>query len=113
MKTNEFVNNYIMHDSLIESIRTESDNTTVIMIINFAFWMQKGYKETDPETGLLKVTFHNVSEFVCPDDLPLNETSILKTSVENERVRFAVLNDMTDDYYDLYIKATDIDVQPM
>ena len=69
MKIQEFVSNYIMHDSLIESIEKESNNTTIIMVINFAFWMQKSYEENDPETGLLKVIFHNVSEFIVNDTI--------------------------------------------
>ena len=110
MNAKEFVEQFIMHDSLIDAMSVSDDDTTVTMTIDFAFWMQKGYREGDPETGLLKVTFHNVTKLECPDEIPFGEISILKVTEDDGNLRFAVMNDMTDDYYDLLIRAESIEV---
>lgn len=112
MTNKEFVENYIMHDSLIDSIETDNDGV-VRMVIDFAYWMQKDFVEGNPETGPLTVVFNNVSRFECPKDLPLSEISILKTSIEEDAVKFALLNDMTNDCYDIIIVTSNIEIQPM
>ena len=55
----DFVKKYIMHDSLISSVEVLDVGRTIVLLIDFAFWMQVGYNETDPETGILKATPHN------------------------------------------------------
>ena len=42
MTNSEFVANYIMHDSLIDSVAVHDKGTRVVLIIDFAFWMQNG-----------------------------------------------------------------------
>ncbi len=111
MTGSEFVANYIMHDSLINSVVVQDDGTRVVLEIDFAFWMQEGYKESDPETGLIKVTFNDVSNYDVPEDADWNEISILETSLENGRIKFALMNDMIDDYLELIIESNVIDVE--
>ena len=112
MTSSEFVANYIMHDSLIDSVEVQEDGTRVVFIIDFAFWMQEGYKESDPETGSIKVTFNDVSYYDVPEDADWNEISILETRLENGRIIFALMNDMTDDYLEIIIESSSVDVEP-
>ena len=111
MNAKEFVSGYIMHDSIIDAIKVDQERKAITMMIDFAFWMQREYQEGNPETGPLAIIFHNVTEYECPEALPFGEISILKVSEEDGRIQFAILNDMTDDYYDLFIKAESIEVK--
>ena len=105
-----FVNRYDFHDSIIDSVAIESNGMVVRMIIDFAFWMQEGYTEEHAETGPLAVCFSGVTEYECPDQLPLEEISILKTSLQESSIIFTLLNDITDECYEIRIKARDITV---
>lgn len=113
MTARDFVKNYILHDSLIDSVEVIDDGMTIILLIDFAFWMQPGYRETDPETGALKVTFRDVSKCdvsKCnlPENINWDEISILDTTVSGETVTFKLLNDMTDAYSELTICSNNI-----
>ena len=111
MTGSEFVAHYIMHDSLIDSVEVQDEGTRIVLMIDFAFWMQNGYKESDPETGSIKVTFNNVSFYDIPDDADWNEISILETRLENGQIKFALMNDMTDDYLELVIESNNVEVE--
>lgn len=74
--------------------------------------MQNGYRESDPETGAIRVTFNDVSNYDVPEDADWNEISILETSLENGRIKFALMNDMTDDYLEIIIESSSVDVEP-
>ena len=99
----DFVKNYIMHDSLIDSVEILDAGRTIVLLIDFAFWMQSGYNETDSETGLLKVTFSNVSDYSIPEGADWNEISILEAVASGNTVKFSLMNDMTDAYLELSI----------
>ncbi len=105
-----FVNKYNLHDSIIDSVATESNGTIIRMVVDLAFWMQEGYKEEHAETGPLAVCFSGVTEYDCPDQLPLEEISILKASLQDSSIIFALLNDVTNEYYEIRITALDITV---
>ena len=111
MTNTEFVAHYIMHDSLIDSVDVQEKDMRIVLIIDFAFWMQEDYKDSDPETGLIKVTFNDVSSYDVPKDADWNEISILETSLDDGRIKFALMNDMTDDYLELIIESNNIDVE--
>lgn len=108
MTSSEFVSSYIMHDSLIDKVEVLDDGSTIVLWIDFAFWMQNGYKDTEPETGTLKVFFHNVKGYSIPKDADWNEISILETVVDGDAVKFNLMNDMTDDYLEIIISAESI-----
>ena len=46
-----------------------------------------------------------------PDNADWNEISILETRLENGRVKFALMNDMTDDYLEIIIESSSVDVE--
>lgn len=108
MNLNDFVNNYILHDSLIDKIELLGDNTTIVLWLDFAFWMQKDYNETAPETGILKVTFSDVSSYLIPENVNWNEISILETTIENGNIKFLLINDMTDEPLEIIICAGNV-----
>ena len=110
MTIEEFVNKYNMHDSLIDSVSINKSDQTIEMIIDFAYWMQNGYKEGMPDTGPLALRFVGVKNYNCPEDLPLDEISIIKTSSDNGNLLFSILNDMTDDYLEIAIEADAVEV---
>ena len=109
MTLDEFANKYNMHDSLINAITYE--NNTLQIDIDFAFWMQDWFIDGSSETGSLKVTFCNTSSYQHPDSLPLEDISILETSVIDDTITFALINDMTDEYLELVITASEVIVE--
>ncbi len=111
MTGSEFVEHYYMHDSLIDSVEVQEDGARIVLTIDFAFWMQNGYQESDPETGAIKVIFYDVSYYDIHDDADWNEISILETCFENGQIKFALMNDMTDDYLELVIESNAVEVE--
>lgn len=110
MLLREFVDNYYLHDSFFEKISYDEQRQSVELTINFAFWMQSDYKISDPETGIIKVIFNDVTEFVCSDDIDINAVSILKTDLYNNTVKFLIMNDITDNSLEMYITASSVNV---
>ena len=110
MTISDFAANYIMHDSLIEKIEIYENESRIVLWIDFAFWMQNGYSEKDPETGIIKVTFYGVSDYRIPENVNWDEISILEMKQEERGVKFAFVNDITDDYLELHIHAEHVSV---
>ena len=108
MTAQEFVRKNILHDSLIESVEVLNDGRTIVLMIDFAFWMQPEYNAAEPETGTLKVTFDDVSEFSIPQNIMWNEISILDTAASGNTVKFSLMNDMTDACSELTISSSRI-----
>ena len=111
MTAHEFVENYIMHDSLVDSVEVHDYGATIVLLLDFAFWMQPGYNETDPETGTLKIIFNNVSEFSISENVDWNTVSILDTADSEGMVKFSLMNDLTDEYLELIIRSNHIIVE--
>ena len=59
----------------------------------------------------MKLSTRSKKLFRVPEDADWNEISILETSLENGRIKFALMNDMTDDYWELIIESNVIDVE--
>ena len=108
MTIKDFVANYIMHDSLIDKVEILENGSTIVLWIDFAFWMQEDYNENDPETGSLKVTFKNVIHYMIPENVNWDEISILESKTDGDYIKFALINDMTDDYLEISIKADSV-----
>ena len=60
MKCSELISQYDLHDSLLEAVAVSDNGHTVDLTIDFCNWAQNQYKETEPETYLIRVTFSNV-----------------------------------------------------
>lgn len=111
MNAKDFAENYIMHDSLIDLVEVLNGGNTIGMHIDFAFWMQKGYNDSDPETGTLKVTFFDVSSYAIPENADWNAISILEMRAVEDGILFSLMNDMTDDYLEIRIRSNRIIVE--
>ena len=108
MTTFEFVKKYILHDSLIDDIEINDCEKTIAIKFDFAFWMQKWYKEFQPETGIIRVIFENVMDYSIPNNVDWSEISILEAQNESDYLKLALLNDMTDEYLEIIIKCENI-----
>ena len=110
MNKQDFVNNYNMHDSLINDISYSKERNEFVMVIDFAFWMQKNYQPNKPETGLIKVKFSNLKNILVPEDMKLDKISIIQTLIENNSLKFSLMNDITYDYLEIIIDSDNIEV---
>lgn len=63
MEINDFLRNYYLHDSLLESIDYNKSEKTLVLSIDFCYWTQQGYKDDEPENGMIKVIFRDVANF--------------------------------------------------
>lgn len=111
MTTQEFINKYDFHDSLIDEVTFDKANNKVILHADFAYWRQEWYIENMPETDKLIVVFHGVRNFVCPTDASWEQISIIQASLDSDSVKFALMNDMTDEYLEIIIKCESICIE--
>ena len=110
MTAKDFVSGYYLHDSIIDEIEESDNGKTISILIDFAFWMQENYCDSDPETGIIKVVFHNVTNFSSPDGINFEECSILDVVFEDETVTFHMLNDFSDESFEIRIVADSVTV---
>lgn len=110
MTQQEFITKYNFHDSLIDDVSFDSVSKQVLMRVDFACWMQKWYTEDMAETDILTIIFNEVSQFVCPKDVPWEQISIIQASLDDDIIKFALMNDITDGYLDVFIKCESISI---
>ncbi len=72
--------------------------------------MQKNYQPNKPETGLIKVKFSNLKNILVPEDMKLDKISIIQTLIENNSLKFSLMNDITDDYLEIIIDCDNIEI---
>ncbi len=111
MTIKEFTDHYYMHDSLINNIIFDKDHSTVIMNLDFAFWMQDTYVEGDPETGSLTLSFYGVTSYDCPEEIDFTKCSILDARYGNSTIILFMLNDFTDEDFEIRISAASVEVK--
>ena len=112
MDIKHFFQNYNFHDSLLKNIEYCNDTSSVNMLVDFAFWMQEGYQEEEPETGLILIIFSDVSEYDCPDNINFDQVSFLGSEIIEDAIKYEMVNDFTDEYFSITIKAKSVDVLP-
>ena len=108
MNIQEFIIKYNFHDSLIDDVSFDMASKQVVMRVDFAYWKQEWYTEDMTETGTLTIIFDDVCRFACPDDVPWEQISIIQATLEDDTIKFALMNDITDGYLDMCIKCNDI-----
>lgn len=96
----ELLNTYYLHDSLVEKILYE--NNTVELTIDFCFWMQEGYREGDPETGIIHLRFLDVRNMSGPIG-NINDYSILETDYHDRCFSLLLMDDFNNTCYELKI----------
>lgn len=107
MTISEFILNYNLHDSLISVIVL--DSTKLSLVVDFCYWMQAEYNETDLETGIISLNFENVTEY---DGITgeINNFSILDVTYENDFITFLIYDDYNDISYQLHFNAKSVSI---
>ena len=109
MKISEFVNNFNLHDSYIESVEYNKEKREVQLIVHFAFWMQKDYIEGTPETGLIKVLFQNVNKYSCDNGDPTGSfVGILRSEIRDDNFVLKLLDDETVECFEMVIISDEV-----
>ena len=83
-----------MHDSLIDNVEILDKGKTIVLWVDFSYWMQEEYKEGDPDTGKLKITFYDVENYSIPENVNWDDTSILDSYISGETVILNLENEM-------------------
>ena len=113
MTIKEFIQNYNLHDSLLEKVEYDSDAKIVKLSIDFCYWQQKDYTDDMPETGMIVVQFNNISTFDFPS-YQINSDEIVEVVYKEGRgIIFTMFNDISSDYKDLAIDSENITVQKL
>ena len=108
MTINELQNKYYFHDSLLDEVIINKQESTVSLRIDFCFWAQDGYRDEEPETGMIVLSFKQVKRY--PElEGEMDSYSILKTECPQEGSWLMVLlDDETDTCYELIIEAGEV-----
>lgn len=83
----------------------------ITLVINFAFWMQEDFTEGEEETGLIEVTFHDVTSYECIDDPAGWSVSILDTSADEDGIVIRLYDGINEKYFEMKISAGAVDVK--
>ena len=116
----EFAKKYYLHDSTIEKINYDAENKTLILEIDFCFWMQIWYDKNTPENGLIAVNFETVSMFEYENhefsnvlenlDTEIDHTEITSDGILEIYIREYV-NSNEDKFWWIKIKAENVTVE--
>lgn len=104
MLIKDFFERYTLHDSLVDSILYDDVKKELRMTIDFCYWMQDGYDESDPETGIIILTFEGVDAYngIIGE---IDSFSILDFLYDNKTVTMNILDDFHDEFYELCFVA--------
>lgn len=105
MTINSFVSQYELHDSLLDKVTVDTESQKVILLVDFCYWMQKGYTNQQPETGMVNIIFNDAT-FINGPIGECNSFSILRCIASSNGVLIVLLDDDTDEYFELTIAAT-------
>ena len=93
----EQLTKYDFHDSLLERVSYDKDNSKVFLEIDFCNWKQTWYSESDEETLMISLVFENVSDVIIPvfelnsDEIIDSDTNKIFDDFENSSTAFAHL----------------------
>ena len=111
MTIDTFVKHYNLHDSYITSAEYSADSRHLCLQIDFAFWMQESYKEGEPENGTISVKFQDVDQYLCEGGDPAGAfVGILGSEYNDGLLIIKLLDDETNEYFEMQIKAGSVDV---
>ena len=110
MTLSEFYNNYNLHDSFIESLRYNNELQTLILDINFAFWLQQSHEKGKPENGVIKVVFNGVNKYLCNGNPAGAFVGILGTEMKGEKFIIKFLDDKSNKFFEMVIQADSVEI---
>ena len=108
MTINSFLSDHYLHGSLVEKVTYEND--AVDLTIDFCFWMQEGYRENEPETGILHLHFPDVTSFIGPSG-SLDDFSILEANYQDACLILLLMDDFNNTSYELKITSASGNVE--
>ncbi len=105
MMLSEMNQTFNFHDSFIDSIQFNKQQSEVILEIDFCNWMQRDYKDGEPETSKVQFTFSDVKAFEGPAGI-FDEMTILETELRSGNKFVFKLSDlMSHNYCEIQIVA--------
>lgn len=111
MTIKEFIQNYNLHDSLLEKIDYDEETATVNLYVDFCYWQQNNYTDEMPETGNIVIKFIGCTLLhYSPYQINSDEISKVVSNKENEIV-LTVFNDLSENYIEIIINASSVSVQ--
>ena len=111
MTIKEFIQNYNLHDSLLEGIDYDEKAATVKLYVDFCYWQQDGYTDEMPETGNIVIKFSKCADFQY-SSYRINSDEISKVVSNNENeIVLTVFNDLSGKYIEIKIEASAVSVQ--
>ena len=108
MIINDFLSDHYLHDSLVEKVAYE--NNMVDITIDFCFWMQEGYRENEPETGIIHLHFPDVAAFSGPTGT-IDDYSILEANYHDGCLTLLLLDDFNNTTYELRLTSSSGEVK--
>lgn len=93
MYINDFLSTYELHDSLLTNVEINGDSLE--LTVDFCYWMQDGYRDDEPETGVLRLRFVEISGYNGPIG-EIDDYSILKAEYAGGRFNLLLLDDFND-----------------
>ena len=124
MTVEQFVERYYLHDSSLVKVDFDAEKNFLALTIEFCFWWQPWYNESEPPNGLIRVTFKNVSLFEYEDCIAEKIFVGIDSEIrigdldENGNLKIVAVEgaDYADDddiYYVLRINAASVDVEEL
>ena len=110
MNITQFLDQYELHDSLLEFVSYNAEKEELELKINFCYWMQSNYDNLSPETGLVLVKFYDVIEY---SGLTGNtdDFSILELKLDQDgSIIISVLDDDKNEFFSLSFKAKYVEI---
>lgn len=87
------------------------DTHCILLLIDFAFWMQESYKDGEPENGIIQVEFQDVDQYLCEGGDPTGAfVGILGSEYSDGAFILKLLDDETNEYFEMNIKASSVTV---
>ena len=102
MLIDELLKQYCFHDSLISEI-SYTDNE-VIITLDFCFWMQEGYQDGAPETGIIRLRLPDVNSYNGITG-KIDSYSILEATYKDNVLSILMMDDFHNVSYSLTIES--------
>ena len=104
----ELSEKYYMHDSVFESVTREEGGDVRIVLRSVLWEEEPGSSDDGIRKGTVEVLFVKPSVFTTPEDLYLDEISILQVKLEDGQIKFAIHNNYTDAYDEICIEGGEV-----
>ncbi|MFL0197611.1 hypothetical protein ACJDU8_18870 [Clostridium sp. WILCCON 0269] len=102
MKLHKLLEDYDLHDSLVEDIQFDADKKRLIIGIELCNWRQKSYKENEPEMLSCKLIFDRVRKYEFDTDY--------KTFEDNEILEAEIIHTKNGNKLKLALYGIDVKV---